>query len=119
MYVVYNMCVIKVWILGVGPNRFPLWIISHHKLTKPMSSQMVALSLGAGKDNCTCIYFQRTIIQIDGKLFEFFLKLMLSWQICLIYLPNLPNSVKIKNPLNISKFNLNLVHFELRFRCLL
>ena len=35
------------------------------------------------------------------------LKVKLSWQICLIcpfFLPNLPNSLKIKNPLNVWKF---------------
>ena len=48
-----------------------------------------------------------------------FFKLKLSWQISLIYLiflPNLPNSVKIKNQLdlNVSKFkNLIFVPFEM------
>ena len=38
---------------------------------------------------------------------KFFLKLKLSWQICLIFLSNLPKSVKIKNPLNLN------FHFEM------
>ena len=46
-----------------------------------------------------------------------FLKLKLSWQICLIcliFLPNLPNSVKIKNLLNVSKY----FRFHFILKCL-
>ena len=58
-------------------------------------------------------------IMINCTDFEIvlFLKLKLSWkiwQICLIFLPNLsnlPNSVKIKSPLNISKLFLNFISF--------
>ena len=44
-----------------------------------------------------------------------FLKLKLNWRICLIcliFLPNLPNSVKIKNPLNVSKFKMSSIFIK-------
>ena len=47
-----------------------------------------------------------------GRPIEFFPKLNLSWQICQIFLPNLPNSVKIKSLLNISKFKISCLNIQ-------